>query len=114
MYESSRKRYIIMLSGKYRFSRLDYEDKSCLDSKKNWKKVTFHHRIGYSFRKSYISETIEFWDLLWRQKLFVTKKQLQKISYSSQYVRVIQKKLHPSAFLQTLDFWDLVIKTKFV
>ena len=38
MYESSRKRYIIMLSGKYRFSRLDNEDITCLESKQNQQK----------------------------------------------------------------------------
>ena len=118
MYESSRKRYIIMLSGKYRFLRLDNEDKSCLEPKKSWKKFTFHHRMCDSFKKSYIimlsRKLLNFETWLWRQKLFVNKKQLQKISYSSQYVWVIQKKLHPFAILQTLDFWDLVIQTKFV
>ena len=78
MYESSRKRYIIMLSGKYRFSRLDNEDKSCLVPKKSWKKFTFDHRLCDLLRKSYIimlsRKLLNFETWFWKQKLFAKKK----------------------------------------
>ena len=54
MYESSRKSYIIMLSGKFRLLRLDNEDKSRLELKKIEKKTNLYHMMYESSRKSYI------------------------------------------------------------
>ena len=85
----------------------------------NWKKKL--DKVYYmcdSFRKSKIimlsRKLLIFETWLWRQKSFVIKKQLQNFLSSSQYVWDIQKKLPQFAVMQTLDFWDLVIKTKFV
>ena len=52
MYESSRKSYIIMQSGKLRLLRLNDEDKSRLEKK--LKKTNLQNRMYESSRKSYI------------------------------------------------------------
>ena len=91
--------------GKLCFLRLDSEDNSCLEfEKSNLKKFTCHHAI---------SEIIELWHLIMKNKNVWNQNTTESFLSSSQCVWVIQKKLHQLEILETIDFWDLVIKTKF-
>ena len=101
MYESPKKFTSSSYLENFNFWDLIMKIKVVLNRKKNWKKFTFHHRICDSFRKSFIimlsRKLLNFETWIWRQKLFVIKKQMKIFLSSSQYVWVIQKKLHPLA-----------------
>ena len=110
MYGSSRKSYIIMLSGKYRLLRLDNEPKCCLESKINWKKNNLHYRMYDSSRKSYIIlrsqklSTFETW--LWRQKLFSIKNQQKKIIFIIRCMSRPEKLNHQAIWkISTFETW---------
>ena len=118
MCESSRKSYIIVLSRKLSIFETLLWIQSCLESKNNKRSVQYSPEDVWVTQKKLhhcdFSETII--KLLWRQKLFTIKKQFLKKNnvHHRMYESSIQKELHYHAISETIDFWDLIMKTKVV
>ena len=115
MYESFRKSYIIMLSRKLLSCEIWLWRHKLIRIQNQLKKKQLPHRMHESSKKRSIimlSGKYRFLRLDNENKsCFELKK---KIGKSLLYVWLIQKKQNHYAISETIDFWDLIMKTKVV
>ena len=98
----------------YRFLRLDYEPKCCLESKINWKKKIFIIGCMIRSEKATSSCDLRNYRLLrldYEDKNCLESKTNKKNNLHQRMYESSRKTKSPS-YLENFDFWDLIMKIK--